>query len=164
MPRRIATTLLSSEPVTRFEKALYPEAFTGGGEVSGPRSSSEVGAKMHQKVLDKYQDPKVVAKMDAAGTEMVTKGKGTKGINEKLMRKLKRKDTLKARKGKYLKMKSKLLKSKNKLDDKTLLLKKPKNKLMTKLRGMVKSRDMSIDIHIDLKGIKACKAKCKINR
>ena len=86
MPRRIATTLLSTEPVTRFEKALYPEAFTGGDDgQSRPRSSSEVGAKMHQKVLDKYQDPKVVAKMDAAGTEMVTKGKGTKGINEKLM-------------------------------------------------------------------------------
>ena len=107
MPRRIATTLLSSELVTRFEKALYPEAFTGG-PISGPRLSSEVGAKMHQKVLDKYQDPKVVAKMDAARTEMVTKGKGTKGINEKLMRKLKRKDTLKARKEKYLKMKSEL--------------------------------------------------------
>ena len=122
---------------------------------------------MHQKVLDKYQDPKVVAKMDAAGTEMVTKGKGTKNIHEKLMRKLKRKDTLKARKGKYLKMKSekKLLKRKKsyKLDDKTLLL-KPKNKLMTKLRRMVKSRDISIDIHIDLKGIKARKTKCKINR
>ena len=105
--------------------------------------------------------------MDVAGTEMVTKGKGTKGINEKLMRKLKRKDTLKARKGKYLKMKSenKLLKRKKsyKLDDKTLLL-KPKNKLMTKLRRLVKSRDMSIDIHIDLKGIKARKTKCKINR
>ena len=93
--------------------------------------------------------------------------KGTKGINEKLMRKLKRKDTLKARKGKYLKMKSenKLLKRKKsyKLDDKTLLL-KPKNKLMTKLRRMVNSRDMSIDIHIYLKGIKARKTKCKINR
>ena len=66
-----------------------------------------------------------------------------------------------------MKSENKLLKSIRKLKlDKKLLL-RPKNKLMMKLRRMVKkkkSRDMSIDIHIDLKGVKACKTKCKINR
>ena len=172
MPRRIATMLLSTEPVTRFEKALYPEVFRDDDDgQSGPRSSSEVGASMHQKVLDKYSDKNVVAKMDLdGGTELVTKGKGTKGIHEKLMRKLKRKDTRKAKKEKYQKMKSKLQKSK-KFKLNKLLLPKKKNKLMQKLRSMVKKKKsvvtdkrMSVDIHIDLKGIKARKAKCKINR
>ena len=184
MPRRIATTLLSSEPVTRFEKALYPEVFTGAPEEgSGPRWSSEKGAKMHQKVLDKYQDPDVVAKIDKAEPELQFKGYGTKGVNVKLMKKLKRKDMMQARKEKYQKMKSELRKisgrkptakkptKKLKLD-KNLLLRPKKNKLMTKLRRMVKPtgkptgkpKDASIHIHIDLKGIKAARAKCKVRK
>ena len=183
MPRRIATTLLSSEPVTRFEKALYPEVFTGAPEEgTGPRSSSEKGAKMHQKVLDKYQDPEVVAKIDKDEPELQFKGYGTKGVNVKLMKKLKRKDLMQARKEKYQKMKSELRKIKKKPKkqgkmklDKNLLLhsKKKKTGLMNKLRRMVmptggkptgKPKDASIHIRIDLKGIKAVKTKCKVRK
>ena len=192
MPRRIATSLLSSEPVTRFEKALYPEVFTGAPEEgSGPRSSSEKGAKMHQKVLEKYQDPEVVAKIDKEEPELQFKGYGTKGVNVKLMKKLKRKDLMQARKEKYQKMKSELRKIKKKPKrkmklDKNLLLRPHKKKtgLMTKLRRMVKPtgkpsgkpsgkptgkpsgkpKDAAIHIRIDLKGIKAVKAKCKVRK
>ena len=179
MPRRIATTLLSSEPVTRFEKALYPEVFTGAPEEgTGPRSSSEKGAKMHQKVLDKYQDPEVVAKIDRDEPELQFKGYGTKGVNVKLMKKLKRKDLMQARREKYQKMKSELRKMKKKTKkqgkmklDKNLMIKlRPKKKqgLMNKLRRMVKPtgkpKDASIHIRIDLKGIKAVKTKCKVKK
>ena len=180
MPRRIATTLLSSEPVTRFEKALYPEVFTSE-EGSGPRSSSEKGAKMHQKVLDKYQDPEVVAKIDKEEPELQFKGYGTKGVNVKLMKKLKRKDLMQARKEKYQKMKSELRKIKKKPKRKMKMDLRPHNVgLMTKLRRMVKPtgkpsgkptgkpsgkpKDAAIHIRIDLKGIKAVKAKCKVRK